>query len=276
MLFIFAGAHHSSGVSSKNFDIPRRDLVRFAEIGLKASRKAGEISKKYFIRGVGAKRKKDHSPVTIADQKSEIEIRRILKENFPSHGILGEEFGRDRGSNSDFEWLIDPIDGTLQFIRGLPFWGSVLGLCYRGHPIVGVIHHPALDLSISAFRGGGAFANGKRVKCRTTTHLRQALVLYSGLRRNSPRLRKSLIKVLDAVDDDRGLGDCYGHSLVIQGVADAMIDLKVSAHDISGIKVCVEEAGGAFFSLNGKKSIFEGTALSSTRPLASHILKHFS
>lgn len=267
---------HSKVMPSKAPPLSKKNLSEFTRVAVLASQSAGRISKDYFYKNVKTHRKTDDSPVTIADRNAELEIRRFIKKHFPSHEIFGEEFGREKNRDSEFEWIIDPIDGTLQFIRGLPFWGSVLGLCYQGRPIVGVIHHPILNLSISAFRGGGAFANAKRVKCRKTKHLNEALVLYSGMRRNSLSHRKSLMKVLDLVDDDRGLGDCYGHSLVIQGVADAMIDLKVSAHDISGIQVCVEEAGGSFFGLNGKKSIHEGTALSCTKALAPKILKYFN
>ena len=261
---------------SKATQLSKKNLSEFTRIAVLASQSAGRISKDYFYKNVKTHRKTDDSPVTVADRNSELEIRRIIKKHFSSHGIMGEEFGREKNRVSEFEWIIDPIDGTLQFIRGLPFWGSVLGLCYQGRPIVGVIHHPILNLTISAFHGGGAFANNKRVKCNKTNHLDRSLVLYSGLRRNSKAHRKALMNVLDSADDDRGIGDCYGHSLVIQGVADAMIDLKVSAHDISGIQVCVEEAGGSFFSLNGKKSIYEGTALSCTKALAPKILKHFT
>ncbi|MGA0163675.1 MAG: inositol monophosphatase family protein [Bdellovibrionota bacterium] len=261
---------------SKAIQLSKKNLSEFTRVAVLASQSAGRISKDYFYKNVKTHRKTDDSPVTIADRNSELEIRRMIKKHFPSHEIFGEEFGREKNRDSEFEWIIDPIDGTLQFIRGLPFWGSVLGLCYQGRPVVGVIHHPILNLSIWGSQGAGAFANGKKVKCRKTTHLDRSLVLYSGLRRNSKVQRKFLMNVLDAADDDRGIGDCYGHSLVIQGVADAMIDLKVSAHDISGIKVCIEEAGGSFFSLSGKKSIHEGTALSCTKALAPKILKYFN
>lgn len=250
-------------------------MEEMLQTAIRASKAGGKISHSYFKEKIKVETKNDSSPVTKADQECEKEIRRIIEKKYPRHQILGEEYGETE-RESEFRWIIDPIDGTLQFIRGLPFWGSVLGLEYQGQMIIGVIHHPVLKLTIWASKSGGCFANSKQVRCTRLQHLHKATVVYSGIRRSTPEHRESLFRVLDQVYDDRGLGDCYGHSLVIQGYADAMIDLKVAAHDISGIKLCVEEAGGHFSSLDGIDSITAGSALSCSKGIAGAIIKEFA
>ena len=102
-------------------------------------------------------------PVTRADREGEVVIRGVLSKAFPDHQLCGEEFGWDKNISPDYKWWIDPVDGTRQFIRGLPFWGTLLGLEYKGEVVAGVMHHPAINLTLWAGKGLGCYANGKRV-----------------------------------------------------------------------------------------------------------------
>src|SRR5258708_11604084 len=114
-------------------------LNRFIKVARFAARKGGERALRYFRKGVPVVKKIDRSPVTRADREAELVIRGILKKSFPGHQLCGEEFGWDKTLSADLKWWIDPVDGTLQFIRGLPFWGTLLGLEYKGEVVAGGI-----------------------------------------------------------------------------------------------------------------------------------------
>src|ERR1035441_9892915 len=123
--------------------LPRVQLLRFLAVARKAAQKGGQRALKYFGKNIAVLRKVDRSQVTRADREAERVIRTVIGKSFPRHQLCGEEFGWDKAMRSDFKWWIDPVDGTRLFIRGLPFWGTLVSLEYRGDPVVGVIHHPA-------------------------------------------------------------------------------------------------------------------------------------
>jgi histidinol phosphatase-like enzyme (inositol monophosphatase family) len=266
------------------------DRHRLASLGLKknelefilkeailASKKAGKNSLRYFEgSGLQVHSKGDQSPVTKADREAESLIRDYLTKKFPTHRITGEEFGESGDLESKYRWWIDPIDGTLQFIRGLPFWGSVLGLEYQGEMVVGVLYFPALKLCIWARKGGGCYANGKKVKVAKNKEPQQSLLLHSSLKSLTSEEREALFSTAQDIRDNRGIGDAFGHSLVIRGIADAMVDFRVNPYDISAVKICLEEAGGLFTGLSGEKTIYERGILSSNAALHPYYLKKLS
>lgn len=248
-------------------------LRRFLSVAKAAARKGGQRALQYFRKNVAVVKKVDRSPVTRADREAEQVIRGILQEAFPAHQLCGEEFGWDPNLRSDFKWWIDPVDGTRQFIRGLPFWGTLVALEHRGEVVAGVIHHPALDLTLWAAKGQGCHANGRKAHVSRIPDLRGGTLTYGGLRLTHPSYRKRLTDLIATCYDDRGFGDCFGHSLVIQGMVEAMLDPVVKPYDVAAIKICVEEAGGRFTDLKGKESIYGGNALSSNGLVHSRILR---
>ena len=165
------------------------------------------------------------------------------------------------------------MDGTRQFIRGIPFWGTLIALEYKGEVVAGVIHHPTMDYTLWAAKGLGCYANGKRVHVSKIPNLKGGTFTYGGLRLTPPSYRKKLTDLIATCYDDRGFGDCFGHVLVATGQVEAMLDPVVKPYDVAAIKICVEEAGGRFTDLKGRETIHGSNALSSNGLVHSQILK---
>ena len=155
-------------------------LNQFVSIARFAAQKGGQRALGYFRKSVKVIRKIDRSPVTRADREAEQIIRGIFQKRFPTHQLCGEEFGWDKNAASDFKWWIDPVDGTRQFIRGIPFWGTLIALEHKGEVVAGVIHHPAIQLTLWAAKGLGCFANGKRVHVSKIQNLKGGTLTYGG------------------------------------------------------------------------------------------------
>jgi len=240
-----------------------RDLQHFLAVARKAAQAGGQRALRYFRKNVSVIKKVDRSPVTRADREAELVIRGILGKAFPAHQLCGEEFGWNEGQKADFKWWIDPVDGTRQFIRGIPFWGTLLGLEYKGEVVAGVIHFPALKSTLWASQGQGCFVDGKRAHVSKIPNLKGGTLTYGGLRLTPKSYRKKLTDLIALSYDDRGFGDAFGHALVIQGQVEAMLDPVVKPYDVAPVKICVEEAGGKFTDLKGNKTIYGGNALSS-------------
>jgi histidinol-phosphatase len=250
-----------------------KQLNTFLAAARLAAQKGGRKALRYFQKNIPVIKKIDRSPVTRADREAEQVIRAILGKKFPDHQLCGEEFGWDKQLSPEFRWWIDPVDGTRQFIRGIPFWGTLIGLEYRGEVVAGVIHHPALQLTIWAAKGLGCYVNGKRAQVSKIPDLKGGTLTYGGLRLVPLAYRKKLTDLISRCYDDRGFGDCYGHSLVIQGKAEAVVEPVVEPYDVAAIKICVEEAGGKFTDLSGRKTIKGGNAVSSNGLVHASILK---
>src|SRR5882672_4643328 len=153
---------------------------RALAVAIEAARAAGEIALEYYRKGFNVDLKADRSPVTQADREAERAIVEILTRTFPEHGILGEEFG-GRGS-TDTRWIVDPIDGTRNFVRRIPLWATLIALEEHGEITVGVIHVPPTGDLYTARRGGGAFLNGERLRVSEIDRLDQAFLVHGGLR----------------------------------------------------------------------------------------------
>jgi histidinol-phosphatase len=253
--------------------LSKSQLQHYLSVARGAAQKGGQRALKYFRKNVSVIKKVDRSPVTRADREAEQVIRGILGKAFPGHQLCGEEFGWDKNLQSDFKWWIDPVDGTRQFIRGIPFWGTLIALEHKGEVVVGVIHHPAIPMTLWAAKGLGCYADGQRAHVSKIPNLKGGTLTYGGLRLTPKSYRKKLTDLIASCYDDRGFGDCFGHSLVIQGRVEAMLDPVVKPYDVAAIKICLEEAGGKFTDLLGKKTIYSGNALSSNGLVHSQILK---
>lgn len=250
-----------------------QQLHRFLSVARMAAQKGGQRANQYFQKKITVLKKIDRSPVTRADREAEVVIRGILRKSFPTHQLCGEEYGWNKKDRAEFKWWIDPVDGTRQFIRDIPFWGTLVALEYRKEVVVGVIHHPALKLTVWAAKGLGCYVNGKRAHVSRIPKLQKGTFTCGGFRLTVPSYRKNLLKLIDQTYDDRAYGDCFGHSLVIQGKVEAMLDPVVKPYDVAAIKICVEEAGGKFTDLKGQPSIYSGNALSTNGRVHAQVLR---
>ena len=225
------------------------------EVAVEAAHRAGQLALRYFDSSFTVEWKSDLSPVTVADREAEQLLRNTLQNAFPHDGFLGEEFGDTPGS-SGFRWIIDPIDGTRSFVRGIPLWATLLGLEYKDEQIAGIADVPALGHTYRALRGDGAYRNDRRIHVSTVGDLAQALLFYSSLSWFIKAGRQeTFLNLIRRTERSRGFGDFYGFVLVAEGAGELMVEYGVHAWDVAALKPLVEEAGGRFSDWNGGTSI---------------------
>jgi histidinol-phosphatase len=244
---------------------------RALEAAVEAARAAGAIALKYFRGGFEVALKADDTPVTQADREAEQAIVEILRRAFPDYGVLGEEFG---GSGSkDVRWIIDPIDGTKNFVRGIALWATLIALEERGEVTVGVIHNPISGDLYTALRGDGAFLNGERIRVSDVGRLDRAALLHAGLRtlRQAGRWAQ-FVRLVDATERQRGFGDYVGYGLVAEGKAEIYVEVDLKPWDLAPCKLLVEEAGGRFTDLDGRPTIYTGSAVATNGHLHDAVL----
>jgi histidinol-phosphatase len=245
-----------------------RDLLDFA---VEVCWRAGLATLAHFQTGITARTKPDASPVTEADQAAERLARQLITKRYPNDGILGEEYGVER-SGADRRWILDPIDGTRSFIRGVPLYGVLLALEVEGDAILGVMHFPALKETVYAARGEGCWWNSRRALVSETTHLGDALLLTTdaeqveahGLGAGWQRLRARAAAC-------RTWGDCYGYALVATGRAEAMLDPVLAPWDAAALGPIIEEAGGVLTRADGSTGYPLDSALATNTALAREI-----
>jgi myo-inositol-1(or 4)-monophosphatase len=244
----------------------------YLDFATDAAFRAGRLALSYFQTSVAIERKPDASPVTAADRGGEELIRRLIGERFPNHAIVGEEMGISPG-DSRHRWILDPIDGTRSFVRGIPLFGVLIGLEISGDPLVGVCYLPALDEMVSAGRGEGCRWNGREARVSSVSTLEEALVSCTepGTLDDSHRgFWDRLKKKAGAV---RGYPDCYGHVLVATGRAEIMLDPVMNLWDCAALLPIVEEAGGSFTDWSGRRTIAGGSAISTNGALLPTVLE---
>jgi histidinol-phosphatase len=241
-------------------------------VAVEAARAAGEVAMKYYHGGFDVVLKPDQTPVTQADREAEQVISEILGRAFPDWGFLGEEFGQ-RGSQTT-RWIIDPIDGTKNFVRRIPIWAVLIALEERGEVTAGVVLNPVTGELFTARRGGGAHRNGERIHVSDYESMKDATVLHSGLN----LVRKAgywdgLVRLFDASGRTRGFGDYYGYGLVAEGKAEIYVEVDLKPWDVAPVKILVEEAGGRLTDFSGKPTIYDGTVLATNGRLHDEALR---
>jgi histidinol-phosphatase len=203
--------------------------------------------------GFSVSTKDDHSLVTEVDRETEQLMRKEIEQKFPTHGIIGEEFGI-KNKNAEFTWYLDPIDGTISFSHGIPLFGTIMALHQGDAPLVGVIDHPGLDLCYYAAKRLGAFCNGSPISIldiESTKELGKEIIA-TGDRNQFERTNTmdSYNDLLSKHELVRTLTDCFGHTLASKGAVGAMIDFYLNPWDVAATKILIEEAGGKFLLLN--------------------------
>ncbi len=249
------------------------ELDEALQVALGVVLASSNITLKYFRKKLDVEKKADHSPVTIADKECESFIRSQLQKKYPSHAFLGEELGEQK-TDSDFRWIIDPIDGTKNFTRGLPFWGTLVALEHEGEIVLGVIHLPVMNMTIHAAKNRGCYDGKERLSVSRVARLSEAMLVFGDLKHFFPQPQNAGFMELDAkVYCSRGWGDCYGYVPVIAGSAEIMIDPVANPWDIAAILICVEEAGGRFSDYKGDRTIYGGNAVATNGTLHDEVLR---
>jgi histidinol phosphatase-like enzyme (inositol monophosphatase family) len=232
-----------------------RALVDFA---VDVAREAGELTLRWFrSRDLAVDSKADGTPVTAADRASERLVRERLAERFPDDGILGEEEPESQGT-SGRRWIVDPIDGTKAFTRGVPLYSTLLALDDEHGPAVGVIVLPAVGQAVYAGRGLGCWLDGEPTRASTTGSLDGAYLMSSSYTHWD---EAPLLAVKRAGCHLRTWGDGYGYAMVASGRADAMVDPAVEVYDVAPMPVIMAEAGGRFTSLDGGEGAAGGSGI---------------
>ena len=254
------------------------ELRTWLDVALAACDEADATARRHFRRDLHIETKPDKTFVTEADTAIEARIRERIHAAFPDHGMVGEEYGIDDGGAS-VRWYIDPIDGTHNFMRGVPLFGTLLAVERDGELQASVISAPALDERWWAHRGGGAWARhgsageSVRIMVSAVGELESTQVLY-GSRRDLVQSGRApgLESLLDDVWRERGFGDFWGYTLVAEGAAEAMVEVGLKSWDAAAPTVIVEEAGGRVTDFDGRRDIEAGTILASNGLLHDLVL----
>jgi histidinol-phosphatase len=229
-------------------------------VALRIADAADEITMSRFLASdLVVDSKPDRTPVTDADTTVEDSVREILAELRPGDDILGEERGGTVGDGRT--WVLDPIDGTKNFLRGSPVWGTLIALVDGGTPVVGVVSSPAMPRRWFASAGGGAWLGERRLRVSGVSSLADAYLSTTDLTTWEPRER--YLALVDACWESRAFGDFWQHMLVAEGVLDLAAEPIVNAWDLAALQVIVTEAGGRFTDLDGRPGFNHGTVLSS-------------
>lgn len=218
--------------------------------------------------------KADHSEVTEADRSSEAAMSERLLGARPHHGLFGEEHGLLGDTSSPWRWVIDPIDGTSNFVRGIPVWATLVALTHVDlGPVVGVVSAPSLGRRWWAARARGAYADGRRCRVSDVATLAEAqvsLTFSSGW--EALGLTDALVTLQRTARRTRGFGDFWQHMLVAEGAVDLAVDaVGVAPYDLAAVMVIVEEAGGTFTDRHGERTYLHDSAVSSNGLLHHHI-----
>jgi myo-inositol-1(or 4)-monophosphatase len=238
-----------AGVAPENLEL--------LKIALKTAEIAEENILKYYQNDVGVEWKADKTPVTIADKGTEELARKFWAKETPGFGVIGEEFGIE-SPDAEYQWVIDPIDGTKSFIHGVPLFGTLIGLWHKNVPIASVIRLPAMKSAVWAVNGGGAFLDGREVRASKVSQLSDALVLSGTVNTMEDKgFGEGFTKLRRSARLHRGWGDCYGYYLVAAGRAEIMVDPVVSMWDIAPFPLLMKEAGGKFSTIDGKTELFD-------------------
>lgn len=238
------------------------------DAALEVARLASLVALRYYKQDLVVEAKGDGSPVTLADRAAEQLAREWIHARFPADGVLGEEFGETPGA-SGRRWLLDPIDGTKSFVRGVPLWGTCVAVCEGDQVLAGAAAYPAVEEYIAAAPGEGCWHNDVRCRVSAVSSLDAATVLVTDDRNFPAPARRAGWGALAArAAVSRGWGDCYGYLLVATGRAEVMVDPVLNPWDAPMFFPIIEEAGGRFTGWDGARNAFSPDAIATNGALA--------
>lgn len=245
-----------------------QDLLEFATT---IAQEAGDVTLRYFGGLVEHDAKGDGSPVTVADREAEQLLRSRIEAQYPEHSILGEEYG-ESNEGARVRWILDPIDATRSFMRGVPLYGVLIGIEIEGHSAVGVAHFPPLRETVAAGVGLGCTSNGQPCRVSTVSRIKDAVVCTTDVERILSRPEgEGWRRLQQQAAFSRTWGDCYGHALVATGRIEAQVDPVMAPWDAGPFLTIVTEAGGRFTTLRGEATVHGGSGVSSNGVLHERV-----
>lgn len=254
------------------------DYTQLRDQAVSAARLGGVAAMQWFRRpDLEIELKADESPVTAADQAAEQVIRACIFEQRPDDSWIGEETGSVSGS-TDYNWICDPIDGTRNFIRGIPLWATLVACEHSEHGVVAAaVYIPALDEMYEAYLGGGARCDGQSIQVSTIETLEHSLFCFETMAWFE---NFGLLDVYMRMHHDtalqRGISDAYAHMLIASGCAECMIEPSLSVWDVAASSLIVSEAGGRFSDLHGAANIRSQNAVISNGHVHQACLQHIT
>lgn len=248
------------------------ELVEFKKFCKLLTETSGKNISRYFRTNFGIETKLDDSPVTIADKSTEEKLRELIMKEYPEHGILGEEFGK-HNEEAEYQWILDPIDGTKSFICGAITFGTLIGLMKNGKPILGVFHQPILNEFLIG-DNTETFLNGSKVMVKDVNNLNEAVLLTTDHLsiedyQNLPNFEKLMRKVKLY----RQWGDCYGYYLLASGFAQIMIDPIMSVWDTMALIPIINGAGGIITDYQGNDAVVGNSTIAATPNIHNKVVE---
>lgn len=227
-------------------------MSEFMDVALRAVKEAEKIIMSYYGSDLQIETKEDATPVTIADKEAEMKIREIILAAFPNHIVYGEEGAKLAGTDAQYTWLVDPIDGTKRFIRQHGFFGTLLALYHNGEIVLGVSNMPTQGELMYAEKGNGAFLNGKQVHVSDVEKLSKAYMSYGTMKYfTHSGQEQNLLALARNTQWARGMGDCWSYHLLAQGKIDIVAEGETKLWDVAPFKIIIEEAGGIMSQIDG-------------------------
>lgn len=253
------------------------ELRHVLEFAVDAARRAGALTLEYFNSDTGYEMKADNTPVTRADREAEELLRRLIERQYPTFGIVGEEFGVKPGSDPG-RWIIDPIDGTYSFISRVPLYCNLIGLEWMGEMVAGVINLPALGETVYAASGLGCWWDSSRFKQRPARVSEVSRLCDARLLHGGPKLMTrhgkldAFNRLCENVYAERGWCDGYSYALLATGRAEIMLDPILSIWDVAPLAPVISEAGGTLTDWTGTKTHVAGEAVATNGRLFEAVM----
>tara|TARA_Y100000741_G_C18125355_1_gene506766 strand:- start:22 stop:804 length:783 start_codon:yes stop_codon:yes gene_type:complete len=242
-------------------------------IAIDASNAAAKLIRSYFKGNFNVDIKKDMTPVTEVDIKAENTIKEIILNAFPDYGFYGEETCREN-KNSEYTWLVDPIDGTKGFVRGYPFFSTQIALMHHDEIILGVSNAPIFDEIIFAEKGKGAWMNNKQMHISNTKDIVSSTISTGNLKTIAQSENwMNLGKIVSKADRIRGYGDFYHYHLLASGKIDVVIESDVNILDVAALSLIIEESGGVFTDFQGESPNLDTTSVIASNPILYSSIK---
>ena len=241
-------------------------MKKFLTVALQAAESARELIMSYYSGNFDIEIKSDQTPVTVADRGAEQVIRKTINDAFPDHGIFGEEYGAEN-KDTEYLWLVDPIDGTKSFVKRYGMFSTQIALMHKGELILGVSCAPAMNELVWATRGGGAFNADGQLHISPVKTINQASISTGNIQSLAASKQwPALGRVLANTNRTRGYGDYYHYHRLAAGQLDAVIESDVNILDIAALYVIVTEAGGLFTDLDGRTPDLETRSVLAATP----------
>ena len=253
-------------------------MTPFLKTAIKAAEAAQVVIQKYYAGDFEIEIKPDETPVTIADVETEKTIKKIILDAFPDHGFFGEETGKVN-ENAEYNWLIDPIDGTKSFVRRYPFFSTQIALMHRGELILGVSNSPEFKEMAYAEKGFGAWLNGNKITVSDIETIKKSTLSLGNIASIAKKPQwQNVGDLVSSVNRIRGYGDFYHYHLLASGKIDLVLESDVNILDIAALAVIVREAGGTFTDLSGAELNLDTISVLASNSKAVHaqVLKDIS